>query len=168
MLLDVSKAFVAPGTAFPFQAKVNLPPQDVLGEVVILDEVDLQGTYCVLQDAVHVEGTLRTTAHAACVLCMEPARSPLVVSFAEVFRKDANQQEEEAFSYEGKSVPLDSMALTLTLLNLPMRFVCSENCKGTAELQAWQKDVKSSCQDGLPMQHPFEALQHLLKKDEEV
>ncbi len=169
MLLDVSKAFLAPGTAFPFEAKVQLPPQDVMGETVAFEEALLQGTYSVLQDAVHLKGILTAVAHAPCALCLGPADIPLRVSFAEVFRKDANDQEDEAFPYEGKAVSLDQMALTLTMLHLPMRFLCQEDCAGTQELQAWQRDIsKSSCEDGSPTQRPFEALQHLLKKDEEV
>ena len=169
MLLDVSKAFLDPGTAFPFEAKLQLPPQDVTGETVPFDEALLQGTYSVLEDAVHVKGTLGTVAHAVCALCLNPADIPLRVSFAEVFRKDANGQEDEAFPYQGKSVSLDQMALTLVMLALPMRFLCQEDCAGTQELQAWQRDIsKSSCEDGPPTQRPFEALQHLLKKDEEV
>jgi uncharacterized protein len=169
MLLDVSKAFLNPGAAFPFEAKVQLPPQDVMGETVSWDEALLQGTFTVLEDEVHLKGTLTGMAHAACALCLGQADVPLRLSFSEVFRKDAGDPEDEAFPYEGKAVSLDQMALTLMMLSLPMRFVCKADCKGTRELQAWQKDVsKSSCEDGLPTQRPFEALQHLLKKDEEV
>lgn len=169
MLLDVSKAFLAPGTAFSFEARVQLPPQDVTGETVTFDEALLQGTYSVHEDAVHLKGILTGAAHGSCVLCLGPAEIPLRVTFAEVFRKGANAQEDEAFPYEGKSVSLDQMALTLMMLNLPMRFVCRKDCAGTQELQAWQRDhSKSSCEDGPPTQRPFEALQRLLKKDEEV
>ncbi len=169
MLLDVSKAFLSPGTTFPFRAKVDLPPQSVMGETVSFEEAELQGVYSVLQDAVHLAGTLQAVASAPCALCMREAAVPLTVSFAEVFRKDANEQEDEAFRYEGKAVSLDQMVLTLVMLGLPMRFVCKADCMGTKELQAWQRDIsKSSCEDGLPTQRPFEALQRLLKKDEEV
>ena len=169
MELDVSKAFPAPGTEFPFRAEESLPPQDVMGETVTFDAVLLQGMYAVLEDAVHLRGTLETVAHGACARCMESADVPVEVSFEETFRKGANEAEEEEFRFEGKTVSLTQMALTLVMLNLPMRFLCREGCEGSQELKAWQIDKTSSSRgEGTPTQRPFEALQSLLKKDEEV
>jgi uncharacterized metal-binding protein YceD (DUF177 family) len=167
MELDVSKALSAPGTEYPFEARVNLPPQDVTGEAVTFDEVQLRGTYSALENRVHVRGTMDTVAHGACALCMRQADIPVHVSFAEAFRKGANEMEDEDFCFEGKTVPLAQMTLTLVMLNLPMRFLCQEDCKGSDELKAWQKK-RSSSHEETPVQRPFEALQSLLKKDEEV
>ena len=47
MELDVSKGFLKPDEAFPFEAEVVLPPQEVNGETVSFDPVALQGTYTV-------------------------------------------------------------------------------------------------------------------------
>ena len=116
-----------------------------------------------------MEGELRTVAHAPCARCMQPASAPVIVRFDETFRRDANETEDESFRYEGKTLPLDHMTLTLVMLNLPMRFLCKEDCEGSPEWQAWQNaSPKSSCEDGSPTQRPFEALQRLLTKDEEV
>lgn len=169
MQLDVSKAFLTPGAAFPFEAWVSLPPQDVMGETVTFDEVLVEGNFCSLEDSIRLEGTLKTIVHGSCALCMEEADMPVQADFSETFRKDVEETDEECFRYEGKTVPLPHMVLTLVMLNLPMRFLCQEGCKGSKELQAWRNDrSKSSCEDGAQTQRPFEALQHLLKKDEEV
>lgn len=168
MELDVSKAFLKPTTAFPFEAKVSLPPQDVGGETISFDEIALQGTYSVYDNVVRLEGTLETIARGACALCMQPAQSPIHVVFAESFSRDADEFEDELFRYEGKSVPLDHMTLTLVMLNLPMRFECETKCDGSDELKAWQKANPVSSDDvGAPTQHPFEALRSLLNEDPE-
>ena len=169
MLLDVSKAFLKHGNGFPFEAEENLLPQTVVGETVTFEKVVLQGTYSVLEETVYLEGTLKTTVCAHCARCLAEMQFPLEIPFKEMFRKDADEGEDEAFQYDGKAVSLESMVLTLVMLHLPMRFLCSEDCQGNEEWQAWQRNnFKSSCEDGLPTQRPFEALQHLLKKDEEV
>ncbi len=167
MELDVSKAFSAPGAEFPFEAEVTLLPQDVTGEVVTFDQVHLRGTYSALEGRVHLRGTMDTVAHGACALCMRQADVPVHVSFAEAFRKDANEMEDDDFRFDGKAVPLAQMTLTLVMLNLPLRFLCRENCEGSKELKAWQSK-RSSSHEETPTQRPFEALQSLLKKDEEV
>lgn len=169
MVLDISKGFSSPGQPLPFQESVELPPQEVIGETVSFDEVRLQGFYTVAEDSIHLEGHLATVAHGLCAMCLEQADVPVELTFSEVFRKDANELEGEAFRYEGTALPLAQLALTLTMLHLPMRLLCREGCQGSQELQAWKADQsKGSCEDGLPTQHPFEALQRLLKKDEEV
>ena len=169
MELNVSKALLTPGTEFPFEAKVSVPPQDVIGEEVTFDEVLLTGVYSALDGNVQVAGELTTRAHAACAMCMQPAVVPMHVVFSESFCKNANEIEDEVFCYEGNKVTLDQLTLTLLMLNLPMRFLCKENCEGDEALQAYKQDIfKSSCEEESQTQRPFEALQRLLTKDEEV
>ena len=79
MELDVSKGFLKPAEAFPFEAEVVLPPQEVNGETVSFDPVALQGTYTVYDGTVKLEGELETAAHARCALCMQPTDFPVHV-----------------------------------------------------------------------------------------
>ena len=169
MELDVSKAVLFPGTEYPFEVKVEVPPQDVTGETVSFDPVALKGTYCAMDNTVRLAGALQTSVHAGCSRCLKPVTVPMAFDFDEVFRKDANEIEDEAFHYEGSKVSLDQLTLTLLMLNLPMRFLCKEDCDGGEYAGAWQEAIsKSSCEDGSPTQRPFDALQRLLTKDEEV
>ena len=165
MELDVSKAFATPATAYPFQAVVTLPPQEVGGETIRFDPVSLQGTYSAYEGVVSLEGTFSTVAHGACAMCMRPADCSVEADFAEVFRKDANEAEDECFRYENKSVPLAHMTLTLIMLALPVRFLCEDGCRGSEELQAWMKQnsVSSELTEGEPpTTHPFANLKSLL------
>ena len=169
MELDVSKALLAPGAEFPFSAQGTVLPQDVLGETVTFDSVSLTGMYSAMDGNIQLTGELSTMAHATCAMCLRPASIPLNIAFSEQFCKDANEIEDEVFHYEGNKVTLDQLTLTLLMLNLPMRFLCEENCKGSEAYQALKQDIfKSSCEEESPTQRPFEALQHLLTKDEEV
>ena len=169
MELDVSKALLSPGTEFPFTAQCSVPPQDVIGETVTFDPVSLAGMFSAMDGSIHLTGELSTTAHAACAMCLAPVRVPMSVGFDETFRKDANEIEDEAFRYEGGRVSLDQMTLTLLMLNLPMRFLCGDGCTGGETLHRYQQEIfKSSCEEESPTQRPFEALQRLLTKDEEV
>lgn len=166
MKLDISQGFLHPGTPLPFQAEVVLEDQDVNGETVTFDPIRLEGTYFVADDTVRLEGGLKTVAHATCALCLNPVSVPLEVSFAETFRKDANETEDECFRYEGKAVPLEHMALTLVLLNLPMRFVCGEGCRADGELKAWNEDAKTWAEESEATYRPFEQLGQMLENKE--
>ena len=168
MELDVSQGFVHPATAFPFQAELTLEAQDVGGETVTFDPVTLEGSYFVVDDTVRLEGRLTTMARAACAVCLAPAEKAVEIDFDETFRKDANETEDECFRFEGNAVPLDHMALTLAMLNLPMRFVCGRpDCHAAAELKAWNEEGKVWREEpeGEGTYRPFEGLDVLMKKE---
>jgi len=166
MELDVTQALLRPGDSFPFQAKVSISPQVVDQETITFDTVALTGAYSAMDGAVYVKGSLSTTVHAPCALCLETVDTPMEIAFTETFRKDAIETEDEDFAYEGSAIPLDHMSLTLIMLNLPMRFLCDGNCAGSTEYQKYRSVSKSSCQEDT--QRPFEALKQLLEEDEEV
>ena len=166
MELDVTQALLKPGKTFPFQSSVAVSPQIVDNEPVTFDDVALAGTYSVMDGAVLLTGSLSAIAHSPCAMCLKTVDYPMELAFAETFRKDAVETEDEAFRYEGSAVSLDHLTLTLLMLNLPMRFLCDEKCRGNEVLQAYSTVSKSSCQEDT--QRPFEALKQLLEKDEEV
>ena len=60
---------------------------------------------------------------------------------------------------------LAQLALTLAVLELPMRFECAD-CSAQAGDDA--DETTRACQKETPMEHPFSALQQLLTKDQEV
>jgi len=170
MFLDVSKAFVRPMVDFPFEAEVALGEQEINGDVVTFDPVKLEGSYCMTDDVVRLEGMLKATAHAPCAVCLTQADAQIEVEFAESFRKDADEEEDGMFRYEGKQLPLDHMTLTLVLLNMPMRFKCAGECKAAHELKAWNEAETVWAEEEEEPQgtyRPFEGLQQLLDEQDE-
>lgn len=166
MKLDVTQALLKPGEAFPFQAMVSVSPQDVNSETVTFEDVVLNGTYSAMDGTIRLKGSLSTTAHAPCAMCLKDVGYPMEISFTETFRKDAVETEDEAFAYEGSTVSLDHLSLTLLMLNLPMRFLCDGECSGSKEYQKYSAITGNSLQEDT--QRPFEALKQLLEEDEEV
>ena len=60
------------------------------------------------------------------------------------------------------------LALTLAMLNLPMRFVCGRpDCHAAAELKAWNEEGKVWREEpeGEGTYRPFEGLDVLMKKE---
>ena len=171
MFLDVSKAFVRPMEDFPFEITVELLEQDVNGDLVSFDPVKIEGVYSMIDDVVTLSGELHTVAYAPCALCMEKASAPIEVSFAETFRKDADEEEDGCFRYDNKLLPMERMTLTLVLLNMPMRFQCDHDCTGGVGLTAWdeQKTVWAEEEDGEAQgtYRPFEGLADLLGENRE-
>ncbi len=170
MRLDVLQALRDPGTEYAFQAEQELAPQDVCGSEVTFDVVKLRGKLCAQEDgSVTLEGRLSTIAHTSCANCLAPVSRPVEGEFRETFIHGGDPEDDESFAYEGGKLDLDKLTLFHVMLNLPLRFLCKEDCDG------WQQyvdnageDVNLLCQDELNVQRPFAALQQLLaEKDAE-
>ena len=149
MKLDVLHALRDPGTAYAF------------AEEVAFDPVQLSGHLTANEDgSVVVEGSLTTTAHAHCAKCLSPASCPVTGDFRETFLHGGEPEDDEIFAYEGAQLDFAKLTLTHVLLNLPMRFLCKEDCKGFEEYE----EVKQHkhCRDDANVQRPFAALQQLL------
>ena len=92
--------------------------------------VSLQGHFSVAEDGtVRLAGELMTTARAACAMCLSTReRSAMKVPLRRnCTARTPTRLEDEAFHYEGSRVTLDQLALTLLMLNLPMRFLCARS-----------------------------------------
>ncbi|MBQ9262938.1 MAG: DUF177 domain-containing protein [Clostridia bacterium] len=140
------------------------------------DDVLLTGFYSVADESLHIRGQLTATAHAHCAWCLRPVDYPIEVPFDETFarltkynRQEENPDEEERLMYEGSKVELSHLAMTLAVLELPIRFECGDDCEGQAEFPSGDEAPSTrDCQKDMPDQHPFSALQQLLTKDQEV
>lgn len=169
MLLDISRALKDQGTEFPFLLVGQIPEQDVLGEQVSFDKASMSGFFSAAGKSVLIHGELETVAHARCARCLKPAQASLTAPFREIFIQDGDPEDPDKFAFEGNCLDLDHLALSLAVLELPIRFICRADCKGLCPVCGGNlNDNLCACQKESPKKHPFEALQQLLKKDEEV
>lgn len=176
LLLDISRALRAPGEEIPFLHRDAIPPQEIFGDTVTFDDVLLSGHYSAAGDSLHIWGTLSARANGLCAGCRQPVTYPVEVAFDEIFTRQTRytQQEEapddgeERWMYEGSKVDLSHLSMTLAVLDLPMRFVCGDDCPALSGLPAEDTLPTHACQKDMPDQHPFSALQQLLTKDQEV
>lgn len=169
MKLDVLQALRNPGTEYAFSVEQELPPQDVGGSEVTFDAVTLTGKLFAGEDgSVTLEGKLSTVAHAQCAKCLTPAISTVEGDFRETFIHGGDPEDDESFAYNGSALELDKLTLFYVMFNLPMRFLCKEDCPGlsmyagTGVTISEGENVTSLCQDELNVQRPFAALQQLL------
>ena len=178
MLLDVSKALRAPGEEIAFTHRDEIPPQEIFGDTVTFDPVVMTGYYSMMDHNLRLRGRLQTIAHGECAGCFAPVDYEVDVPFDETFlhisrektyagmEDELETDDDERLAFEGSKVELHQLALTLTLLDLPIRFECEPVCQVMEK--ARQDNESHACQKELPDQHPFSALQQLLTKDQEV
>ena len=86
-----------------------------------------------------------------------------------LFAREPDPEDPDQFPLEGYKIETNDVAREALLLELPMRFLCSEDCKGICPVCGTNRNIAPcTCQEGGERQNPFSALSKLLTEDEEV
>ena len=163
MKLDVSNALMHPGQEYSFEGLQAIANQEITGETVAFDDCSVKGTYLADDEGnVTIEGQLETTVHAHCALCLEKADLIVSNDYSETFIRNGDMDDDEIFAYGGHTIDLEKLIMSYTVMALPIRFLCREDCPGLT-----YNDLNTAAVDP-DIQYPFAALKDLLNHDEEV
>ena len=141
--LNVSQALKTPGQLFPFSLRIDVASADVFGETVRFSPAELTGTLLGAGETVTVRGEMRCEATMACARCLRPVAVPLRVAVDERFsrRPDSAGEDGETRVIEESRIDLTDCARELLILELPMRVLCSEDCKGLCPVCGANRNV---------------------------
>ena len=94
--------------------------------------IRVQGRLSRLEDGVvFFSGRLDTVVKTVCGRCLEPVLEPFSIEFGEVVYADGKEEEYDLIiEPEGPTFDLDAFCEAILELNLPVSFLCREDCKG--------------------------------------
>lgn len=95
--------------------------------------VELKGDISNTGDKYLLDGKIRANSKLNCDLCLEPVNIDLSFNISEVF-SNSLESEDDVWKFSDKEIDLKPMILSNILINLPMKVVCSENCKGLCHI----------------------------------
>lgn len=167
MLLDVSKALVAPGNEIPFSGEISLPDTEVLGEAVSYPAAALTGVYSSVGNAIVLRGEIKFSAAARCARCLQPGENAYVTSFDASFILEEDPENPDLYVYDGAWIDPMQMAADAALLALPMQLLCRDDCRGLCPVcGADRNETPCACQaEG---QTSLSALKQLLAEKQTV
>jgi len=124
---------------------------------------------------IFAEGSFEAKGEAACDRCSDPVPARFGKSFHTVLVPHGDEQEAlgpvelhaedlEVGYYDGKGVEINDIFWEQVALELPVKVVCSEECKGICQMCGVNRNREScSCEaDGDP--GPFDVLKNLKRK----
>ena len=169
MLMDVSRAIRDPGQSYPFEATAEIEPMTVLDDPVRFTHVRLKGQMVGTGGGVRLTASVAGDVESRCALCLEPVEKHLEAEIDALFAREPDPDDPDQYPLEGHQIETDDLAREALLLELPMRFLCSESCKGICPSCGTNRNIAPcTCQEGGERQNPFSALSKLLTEDEEV
>ena len=168
-MLDVSKALKNPGQAYAFAAALELEELEVLNDPVRFTEVAVSGEFFGTGERVSIRGEVTAAVTSRCAKCLEPVTLPLKAEMDALYARQPDPEDPDLYQFEGSKADLTDAVRDALLLELPYRFLCSEDCKGLCPQCGVNLNLGTcTCQEGLNVANPFSALRAIVQNDEEV
>ena len=130
MLLDISKIFGQKGEALPFEFSEVF---DDLKEIGVSEPVKVSGSAVKVEGGIAVKGTGSFSAETPCDRCLKPVNMDFTFDFDEIFlhNREKSGGEKESFIINGRdNIDLDALVKESVVSVIPMKVVCSDDCKG--------------------------------------
>jgi len=121
-------------------------------EFVSLSPVSYELTIKKIEDLVTVEGPISCTLTMTCVKCLDEFTLPMNVYLdielaprvltPHVSELELKNNDMDVYYYEGDEIDLDPFVYDEVVLNIPMRPVCKEECKGLCDVCGKNKNYE--------------------------
>lgn len=167
MLINVDNLTNGESRVVSFSENIKVPDDySVNGDVFI----DVSGNISNNEEKFHFCGKAFAKMNFNCDLCLMPFDTEIVFDIDEIFCKEADD-ESDYWSFSDKVIDLEPAILSNVLLNIPMKAVCSDDCKGLCNLCGHNLNEGDCGCDRTYINPKFEKLKELFKEtenDEEV
>ena len=168
-VLDVSRALRYPGQEFPFQAEIEIEDMEFAGDPIALKDVSIQGVVVGAGERVNIRGKVESVLKSRCVRCLEETQMPLTAEVDAVYAKEENPDDPDLYQFEASTIDLTDAVRDALIMEIPMRILCKEDCKGLCPVCGVNRNLVScTCQEGGEVANPFSALKAIVENEEEV
>lgn len=99
-------------------------------EIVFVEPVNIKGNFTLSGDIINFDGTVRTTLNLACSRCLENFNKPIEIEIHEKFSKFDHDEDNDLIIINNDKIDFSPVIETNIILSLPMKKLCSEECKG--------------------------------------
>ena len=167
--LKVINALKNPGQEYPFTADAQIEEMEVFGDPVRFVDIAVNGTYVGTGETVSIDATAAATVISRCARCLEEVSMPITAEIHAEFTRQPDPEDPDQYCFEASELELTDAIKDALLLELPIRFVCSENCKGLCSQCGINLNTGTcKCQRGDDDMNPFAALRSIVENNEEV
>jgi len=131
MKIDVSDILKDNGASMDLETEEILDVSGLEDTGIELDSpISFKGRVVNINGILELTGRLKTRYGAQCYRCLKDMELGMDVKIEECFVKEQSGRDNDSYLYEGNYIDLDKPLKDNILLNLPMKHVCEENCKG--------------------------------------
>ena len=127
-MLNISRALKNPGQSYPIEVVLPDETIEVMGDEITLAGVCFYGVLFGAGEEINVNGKISALAKTQCANCLIPIEKKVTAEMDAVFVVGGDG--EDAYPITGYEIDLEPVIRENVILELPIRFLCKENCKG--------------------------------------
>ncbi len=133
MKVDVSDIIRVNGASMQVSFEEEPSEKEFVGGCLIDGKIKFSGTLTNELGSVRLEGRLQLKYSYDCYRCLRPAGKDLNIRISESFISSDDAEQTDMYPFEEKTLDTDKALRDNIILNLPMKNLCSEKCKGLCE-----------------------------------
>ncbi|HHV29637.1 YceD family protein [Acetivibrio mesophilus] len=131
MKIDISNILKHNGASLNLDFNETVGVNEFMPEEFDFSEpISFKGTLVNAGGIINLDGVLWVTYRTKCSRCLKDIESKMHIVVKEDFVEEGNDKAEEEYTYQGKFLELEKVMIDNIILNLPVKQVCDEACKG--------------------------------------
>jgi uncharacterized protein len=131
MKVDISNILKVNGATLEFEVEEVLEGLSGLEDGFTFDTpVKLNCRFTNKVGIVEMEGHFRVGYTTKCSRCLKDVKSLVEADLKEEFAEEGQLKNDDCYIYANKAIVLDKVLKDNIILNLPVKQMCSEDCKG--------------------------------------
>jgi uncharacterized protein len=131
MMVDVSDILKENGASLSLEIKEKLDGLDREAAGYAFEEpLFFEGKIENVKGMLKLTGKLDVSYKAKCYRCLEEVEGAMTINIEESFVKADSSKGDDLYAFDGNYVELDKPFQDNILINLPMKLLCEEACKG--------------------------------------
>lgn len=131
MIIDLKKIFVNENSSLPIEFSLDLSDVEYMGEFPLKKPVTIQGTVSNKASLVRLEAQISYEFEAGCDRCGQPTVATHNVNINKSLAASIEGEESDTILLvPDMKLDVAELLYTEVIMNLPMKHLCSENCKG--------------------------------------
>ena len=131
MIVDLKKIFVNENSSLPIECELDLSHIEYMGEFPLKKPVTIQGTVSNKASLVRFEAQISYEFEAGCDRCGQPTVATHNVNINKSLAASIEGEESDTILLvPDMKLDVAELLYTEVIMSLPMKHLCSENCKG--------------------------------------
>ena len=166
-LINISEILMHEGESISFSISEDVDINDYKSHInQFLSPVKVEGTVTNKKGKLELIAKISTKVYLCCDRCLKPVEYNISLDVDEFYTNKNIEEEAEVFT--GSEIDISPVVKRSILFSLPMKVVCSEDCKGLCPVCGKDLNEGTCSCDTSYINPKFESLRSLFKIDEEV
>lgn len=131
MHIDIASVKNLSGSQLKFELKDDIESKDIhLNGLKFKKPVLLSGTISNVNNSFLLKANIKTELELNCSCCNKPVFRQLDLDIEEIFAEHDYSGDGEVWTFSGDTIELNPVIMSNICLNIPMKILCKQDCKG--------------------------------------